>query len=333
MRLDSVRELKARLIHELVLRPMAAARRLDARALPLPALGIAKRSRGDYRLAVRVRKPPEAMPIVDLIAEEARGEADIRFVGAIHPMPAPKDPPARLAASHAWVRRRQRPLIIGCSVGHAAASAGTIGCFVRPSGGSPKGLMLLSNNHILALENAARRGDPIVQPGIADGGQMSRDTVARLARRITLRPGRTNRADAACAALIDNAAVEPGELRGLGSLNRRAAEAVDIGQEVAKIGRTTGLTRGRVTAIELDNVLVDYDLGRVRFDDQIEVEGLRGRPFSLGGDSGALVVTENLEPAALLFAGSERGGSSGRGLTYATPIQVVFQGLRVDLAV
>jgi hypothetical protein len=44
--------------------------------------------------------------------------------------------------------------------------------------------------------------------------------------------------------------------------------------------RTTELTRGRATAFELDNVVVGYDLGNFRFDNQIEIEsdivGYRG---------------------------------------------------------
>jgi hypothetical protein len=100
---------------------------------------------------------------------------------------------------------------------------------------------------------------------------------------------------------------------------------------VAKVGRTTGATRGRVTAIELDNVVVAYDLGNLRFDHQIEIEGEGDDPFSLGGDSGSLIVDGACKGVALLFAGSNLGGSNGQGLTYAHPLRSVLEGLQVDL--
>jgi hypothetical protein len=102
---------------------------------------------------------------------------------------------------------------------------------------------------------------------------------------------------------------------------------------VAKLGRTTGLTRGRVTAFELDNVVVGYDLGNLRFDDQIEIEGAGTDPFSDGGDSGSLIVDSDLRGVALLFAGGDQGGTNGRGLTYANPLQDVLDHLAVDLLV
>ena len=40
------------------------------------------------------------------------------------------------------------------------------------------------------------------------------------------------------------------------------------------MGRTTGHTRGRITAVEVDGVAVQYDDAVHRFDDQVEIEGL-----------------------------------------------------------
>lgn len=101
---------------------------------------------------------------------------------------------------------------------------------------------------------------------------------------------------------------------------------------VAKLGRTTGLTRGRVTAFELDNVTVGFDLGALGFDNQIEIEGGGSGPFSAGGDSGALIVGADRRAVALLFAGSDQGGANGQGLTYANPIHAVLDALQIELA-
>ena len=50
-----------------------------------------------------------------------------------------------------------------------------------------------------------------------------------------------------------------GKLKGVGDV------FVDEGTGVAKIGRTTGRTEGRVTAFEIDNVTVRFDIGDLFF--------------------------------------------------------------------
>ena len=105
-------------------------------------------------------------------------------------------------------------------------------------------------------------------------------------------------------------------------------------EQVEKVGRTTGITQGRITAIELDDVVVGYgeQLGELRFDNQIEVEGTGTGPFSRGGDSGSLVYRlPGGEAVGLLFAGSETGGENGSGLTYLNPIGTVLESLGATL--
>jgi hypothetical protein len=133
----------------------------------------------------------------------------------------------------------------------------------------------------------------------------------------------------AAIALLDDPAVDPEYP--VGRITTTAA--VTGGEAVAKVGRTTGQTRGRVTAIEMDDILVGYgdDLGILAFDGQIEIESAGGGPFSRGGDSGALVYREDGAAIGLLFAGSETGGSDGSGLTYVNPIDAVLRRLGVTL--
>ena len=85
-------------------------------------------------------------------------------------------------------------------------------------------------------------------------------------------------------------------------------EAASLDLQVAKSGRTTGLTCGGISAVDLD-VTVDYylDCAETRpyltktFTHQL---GLSGNQFSDAGDSGALVVdAANAEPVGLYFAG------------------------------
>lgn len=82
----------------------------------------------------------------------------------------------RIVAHNINRRTRQRPLRPGLSIGHPAGSAGTLGAFVLKEGQ----LYLLGNNHVLARLNQAEAGDPILQPGPADGGTLF-DQVAQLA--------------------------------------------------------------------------------------------------------------------------------------------------------
>jgi hypothetical protein len=329
MELDSVRELKTELASGLIAaraQPRVArtmsfeARRMqDVRSSPTLALGVApgKEGRRDYRLAVRLqrRTASEALQL-DGIHERARGEIDVRYVGRI--------------SKRTWFTDRHRPIQLGISIGHFRITAGTLGAFVS---GGRGGVRILSNNHVLADENQGVKGDAILQPGAFDGGQRRRDRVGGLGRFVQLHTGSTaNRIDAALAAVDDGIETKLGELhRSSTPVAGVAGDDVEV-DVVEKWGRTTGHTRGRVTAFELDNVVVGYDLGNLRFDGQIEVEAAGRGPFSDGGDSGSLIMTASDHLAvALLFAGSQTGGRGNLGLTYANPIAAVLSSLRVDL--
>jgi hypothetical protein len=282
------------------------------------ALGIARKGRkNDYTVAVRLqRRPVQGDNYVERLHKAARGEVDVRYVGRI----------AKRAVS--WYQQRNRPIVPGCSVGHFKITAGTLGCLVADSNGA---VHILSNNHVLANENRGKAGDPILQPGAYDGGTNPADRVGSLARFVRLKKTGANLIDCAIATIASGIKSD-GKIRGLGAVKGVFAGTVQSGLIVSKLGRTTGLTHGRVTAFELDNVVVNYDLGNLRFDDQIEIEGSGAAAFSDGGDSGSLIVTDGVEAVGLLFAGGDHGGSNGLGLTYANPVNTVLQKLRVSLA-
>src|SRR5882724_8971435 len=93
MQLDSVRELKAAVNKSVVtslMQPKAMARTLALAAGPLDtthrtiALGIARKSKDDYRLAVRLQRPElQNSSQVDAIRKQAKGEVDIRYIGRV----------------------------------------------------------------------------------------------------------------------------------------------------------------------------------------------------------------------------------------------------------
>ncbi|HEY3043631.1 MAG TPA: hypothetical protein VGJ39_06385 [Vicinamibacterales bacterium] len=300
------------------------------------ALGIA-RHQGDYKLAVRIQRPSLIeSPLMEHLARQAKGEVDVRIVGRIDKrVKAHRAVPSSIAAAAAvipWYQRNTRPLSIGASVGHVDVTAGTIGAFV----GRGRATYLLSNNHVLAKEDQAAAGDPVLQRAKYDGGREPSERVARLRFWIKLKKTGANIVDAALAEIDKGILYDVSRLRGLVKRADRTLAGVgpafiDEGETVFKIGRTTGPTEGRVTAFDLDNVVVNYDKGNLRFDGQIEIEGVGKAAFSDGGDSGSLIVNARMKAAALLFAGGDSGGSNGLGLTYANPIQHVLKALKATL--
>jgi hypothetical protein len=285
---------------------------------PTVALGISRKAGSQYQLAVRVQHRGVVGPDqLEVIRKRSRGEVDVRYVGRIVKYSAP------------WYRTRQRPLELGSSVGHHAVTAGTLGCFVSLAGSG--GLYILSNNHVLADEDRARRGDDILQPGSFDGGRVSRDVVASFSTAVRLRRSGRNAVDCALARI--ESGLEPTDsrlLRGVGAL--AGVAEVDTVERVEKIGRTTGHTRGRIAAFELDHVVVGYETGNLTFDGQLEIEATGSRPFSRGGDSGSIVFSSGNQGAVgLLFAGTDVGGRRDLGLTYANPIGPVLDALKASL--
>ena len=332
MKLDSARELK-QLLTETVLAPLTTeppgtVRSFSMAAGPMPAspanvrslaLGIAQQSATNFRIAVRAQRR-ELLDgrEVNLIRRQAKNEVDVRYIGPVVKRATP------------FVQQRHRPLQIGISVGHKDITAGTIGCFVRRPGES--GTFVMSNNHVLGNENKGKVGDAVLQPGRVDGGTEAADPIGTFAGRVRFKKTGVNLVDVAVAKVKSGIGHDARTIRGLGKLAGLGPDFVDVGAEVAKLGRTTGLTRGTVTAFELDNVVVGFDMGNLRFDNQVEIEGSGDEPFSRGGDSGSLIVDAGTRLAvALLFAGSELGGGNGLGLTYANPIHAVLGQMKVEL--
>lgn len=201
-----------------------------------------------------------------------------------------------------------RPVPIGVSTGNRArCSAGTIACRVRNSLGKQ---FALSNNHVYALSNTAAVGDDILQPGRVDTGcQVNQaNVIARLSAFVPIQFGTNtnNRVDAAIAEVVDDNSLgtaTPDD--GYGAPSAEIA-APSLLRQVKKYGRTTGLTEGRILAVNA-TVNVSYPGGTARFVEQIVVMGNQAG-FIKAGDSGSLLVTSNgNNPCGLLFAGSLGG--------------------------
>lgn len=250
---------------------------------------------------------------------------------------------------------RFRPAPGGVSIGHSSVTAGTLGSLVRKNGR----LHVLSNNHVLANSNDATVGDPILQPGTADGGRNPDDLIARLAGWVPIQfdedgaPGspcpianaaagvlnavavavrsdtrlravRVGVTPVAASNLVDCAIAEPIDAANVSTEileigTIAGLQEGTLGMRIKKSGRTTGLTTGAIEQIDV-TVRVSYGAGRsATFVDQ-----LMAGAMSQGGDSGSVVLNEANELVGLLFAGSITS-------TIINRIQNVFQGLELSL--
>jgi hypothetical protein len=219
--------------------------------------------------------------------------------------------------------------------------SGTLGALVQDASGRQ---YLLSNNHVLARSDQATVGDTIVQPGLIDnnctpnGDGTGTVPVAALTAWLPLRSLQTN-VDAAIAQVASHTVDPAGSILELGlrqpdgslgaappgvSSTGGKGENATLQLRVAKSGRTTGLTCGRVSAIDLD-VAVDYyrDCAETKpyltktFTSQIAVTGDR---FGDAGDSGSLLVdAANAEPVGLFFAGGIDASGVSHGIASPAP--------------
>ncbi|MBM3302323.1 MAG: hypothetical protein FJY85_20520, partial [Deltaproteobacteria bacterium] len=176
---------------------------------------------------VVAKAPSHAIEAEALIPEDVDGiPTDVVVTGELQALP---------------YRGRYRPAPNGVSVGHYRITAGTLGCLTRRG----NALYILSNNHVLAVSNNARVGDPILQPGPHDGGRVPADVIARLSQFVPIRfGGPANRTDCAIAQTSPGLVTPANKCVGRISANPVPCR-LDL--LVKKCGRTTQFTRGRIT--------------------------------------------------------------------------------------
>jgi hypothetical protein len=215
------------------------------------------------------------------------------------------------------------PIELGTSGGNADDKSGRFCC-----GGTLGSLLvrkgsfyILSNNHVLARSDQALPGELISQPGIIETNcsTVGTNTVAKLTSFVNLQAAGTN-VDAAIA-LIEQGAVDltgnilllggtaAGSTPDAGPPHQGRGILASVGKQVAKSGRTTGLTCSTVAATNLSTSVSYQTLCNggttfsVTYRNQISVSG---GGFSAGGDSGSLIVDQlTADPVALLYGGSD----------------------------
>lgn len=212
-------------------------------------------------------------------------------------------PPIQLGTSGGW----RSDLANGYCCG------GTLGALIQVGGQQ----RILSNYHVFEADivnggngTTAQTGNFIIQPGLLDVGcnANAAQNVATLVKSSSL-PG--SNVDCSSANVISGMVRTDGAILEVGVPSSSTVGAA-INQAVKKSGRTTGLTRSKVSGLNA-SIQVAYDNecagGQAfvkTFTGQILVSNT-GSKFLGGGDSGSVMledVTTNPRAVGLLFAGS-----------------------------
>jgi hypothetical protein len=251
--------------------------------------------------ASRVPRTLDGVPVVTVVTGE------IRAFKPVKPTP--------------HTARQPRPIELGVSGGNANDLAngyccsGPLGALVQKGGTQ----YILSNSHVFCGDVAASAtdpdvsaiGDPINQPGLIDVQcqKLPDDFVANLSSLSSYYPVNNN-VDCAIAQVIPGMVRTDGSIYEIGVLSSAILEAY-VGLNVKKSGRTTGLSRSYVNAINVTvNVGYEDECNGVAFTrtytGQIMIYQKRSA-FLAGGDSGSLLVEDVAaypRAVGLLFAGS-----------------------------
>ena len=133
-----------------------------------------------FGLRMRADRLTEDESIVVLVGQKFATREDVRRAGLAPVAPTIMGVPVDVQQSTPValsLTGRYRPVRPGGSIGHVSITAGTLGFVARTVSGET---VAVSNNHVFAASNAAPIGSRIVQPGPADGGFSSSDTVGQL---------------------------------------------------------------------------------------------------------------------------------------------------------
>lgn len=219
--------------------------------------------------------------------------------------------------------RNQHLGVSGGNVNDASSRfccSGTLGALITDGTNQ----YILSNNHVLARGDKAVAGEDVSQPGLIDANCQISTVVADFTGAAPL----GSNVDAAVAQLRPGTMDSSGFIEDIGVPGSSIVNPT-VGLSVAKSGRTTGFTTGTISSINT-SVSVQYQAGcgqgkkfTVSYTNQVVINS---STFSAGGDSGSLIVTNNVAhlPVALLFAGSSTS-------TIGNPIGLVLTRLGTAL--
>lgn len=229
------------------------------------------------------------------------------------------------------IRIHKRAICCGSSIGLGnQRNAGTLTALAR--GKEDRRLYGLSCNHVVGGCSIAQPGIPVVAPSIQDVSVENCDIyvigdhmrTAQMAQGLPSVSRIDDNRDLACFAIRKNAKLT--SLQGIGDDaydTPTTFASPEVGLPVKKWGRSTGFTRGEISYIGKHGrpEPIEYNVtcyygpmnsqtfkGTVYYEGAFEIT-TNGKPFSLGGDSGALVVTDVADDemvVGIVIAGERR---------------------------
>jgi hypothetical protein len=203
-------------------------------------------------------------------------------------------------------------------------TVGSIGPFVELAGGRPG---FLAASFALAPKGSAI-GDWIHQPGPYDAALLTGATRAgKLVAVVAPEPRKVCRVAAAAVELVGVefvGNVAPAETLEAGRSIEQIASAEDIqlGDEVALVGCTSGYSCGRITSVDWQNL----QIGEFAFSGAFAITAADGGNFSDRGDGGALIYRRSdMKALGLLFAriSYSSHGSESFGLPLAPALDAL----------
>jgi hypothetical protein len=235
-------------------------------------------------------------------------------------------PPIKMGTSGGW----RYDLANGYCCG------GTLGALVQKGGTK----YILTNYHVLYADivnggngRTAQPGDPVIQPGLIDVAcnANSAQNVGTLVSGGGTLPdaGNPNAVDVGIAQATSGMVDMTGAILNVGTISANTL-AANVGLAVKKMGRTTGLTRSTISAINgafsitYENECAGGTSFTQSYTNQIVISNRRCG-FQNAGDSGSLLVEDvstNPRAVGLCFAGSVTCNNSA--IAIANPIGAVL---------
>lgn len=254
---------------------------------------------------VKEKLPADELSPMELVPKEIHGvKTDVIEVGDLRPMTVDETVGETNALSAAGEpnRARTRPLCGGISCIQSKGTACTLASIVYRDG---KPLILQNAHCAFPHWSGIQAGEPVMQPSPYDGGNIAADKIGNALEVCELKfDGSYNKFDSALVSLDDGIEFKDCYQFGIGAHSPKTA-TVKVGEEVVKSGRTTGVQRAKVIAVNA-TAQVNYGDGKIAiFENQIFTEN-EGARFVDGGDSSSLVLNAAGNPVAQVFAGSTK---------------------------
>lgn len=223
--------------------------------------------------------------------------ATLDVPGVTEPVPTDIDEIGDLKAT--GFSGRVRPVLGGMRIQGPDGALGTLGCLVHRAGDMSQ-QFILTAGHVVAPPNIGRKYKFVQSPVIAASGSKTANAIAAVNQQTVFKERFLNRYDAAIARVIDDNAAP--NIRNVGRLAPGPAVA-RVEMPVSLCGAICDQQRGVVVDTDLA-VKVGYRGEGGSFVTYGFTNQLLCRMFTAEGDSGAILMDDELHPIGINIAGT-----------------------------